>query len=374
MPRSRKIALVSLATVVALGLGWGIYLLALAGQLTSLEFHSDAACERIEGVVGAEDLAFTAASGTPEGGVFVSSDDRRATAAGNPVRGAIYYYSLAADPPAVYAASGDAPEVFHPHGIGSTPESAATERLFVVNHPGRTLFGPNEGAEGPAHTIEVFDVVNEDGRVRLALQRTITDPLLVSPNDIAPVDEERFYVTNDHLATSALGHKLEDYGRLARGHVLYWDGAAFSVVAKGILYANGVNVSRDGKTVYVAAVTGGRVHVFDRDQSSGALTPREEVPVHGPDNITIAADDSLWIGAHPKLLSFSAYAKDATKRSPSQVVRLAQTESGAWETEDVWLSDGSEMSGSSVALGVGADRFLVGSVFDAWLLDCTRSP
>ncbi|PRQ03770.1 SMP-30/gluconolactonase/LRE family protein [Enhygromyxa salina] len=375
MPRRRKLVLVSLAAALALALGWGIYLLVLAGELSRLAYHSDAECTRVEGVVGAEDLAFTRASGTPEGGVFVSSDDRRATVAGTPVRGAIYYYSLAPTAPGVAAievASGDDPELFHPHGIGVTPASAERERLFVVNHPRASLFGPNDHSEGPGHTIEVFDVISEAGRVRLDLQHTIADPLLVSPNDVAPVDAERFYVTNDHLATSKLGHKLEDYGRLARGHVLYWDGDAFSVVADGILFANGIDVSRDGTTVYVASVTGARVHVFDRDPSSGALTAREQVPVRGPDNINISDDGSLWIGAHPKLLTFTSYANDAAKRSPSQVFRLSQTESGAWETEDVWLSDGSDISGLSVALGVGEGRFLVGSVFDAWLLDCQR--
>ena len=373
VPRRRRIALISLATVLTLALGWGLYLLSLAGQLSSLSYHSDAECHRVEGVIGPEDMASTSAAGTAQGGVFVSSDDRRATVAGEPLRGAIFYYSLDPDAPTVYEASGDEPALFHPHGIGNTPATAKQERLFVVNHPRESLFGPNDSSEGPAHTIEVFDVINNDGRVHLAHQRTITDPLLVSPNDVAPVDEQRFYVTNDHLATSVFGHKLEEYGRFARGHVLYWDGASFSVVAEDIHYANGINVSPDGASVYVASVTGSRVHVFDRDASSGALTPREEVHVHGPDNITIADDGALWIGAHPKLLTFTAYAKDPSKRSPSQVFRLSQTDTGAWQTEDIWLSDGSDISGSSVALAVDEQRFLVGSVFDAWLLECIRA-
>jgi arylesterase / paraoxonase len=373
MSRRRRIILASIAAVLAVGLGWGIYLLILAGELSSLDFHSDAECRPVEGVVGAEDIVFTNAAGTPEGGVLVSSDDRRATANAKPVRGAIHYYSLSPDPPAVYEASGEEPALFHPHGIGLITAETKQQRLFVVNHPGASLFGANESSEGPPHTIEVFDVINEDGRIRLALQRTIADPLLVSPNDVAPVDDERFYVTNDHAATSAFGQKLEEYAHLARGHVLYWDGASFSVVAQDIHYANGINVSRDGTTVYVASVTGARVHVFERDVDSGRLRPREHVRVQGPDNISIADDGALWIGGHPKLLTFSSYAKDPSKRSPSQVHRLAQNESGEWEIEDIWLSDGSDLSGSSVALNVGERRFLVGSVFDAWLLDCTRN-
>ncbi|WP_181197826.1 strictosidine synthase family protein [Enhygromyxa salina] len=358
--------------VLVPGLGWGIYLLALAGELSSLGYHSDSECHRVEGVIGPEDMAFTRASGMPEGGAFVSSDDRRATVAGEPVRGAIHYYSLTTGISTVYEASGDEPALFHPHGIGLTPASAKQERLFVVNHPRESLFGPNDDSDGPGHTIEVFDVIGEGGVVRLAHDRTIADPLLVSPNDVAPVDEERFYVTNDHLAQTKLGHKLEEYGRLARGHVLYWDGANFSVVARDIHFANGIAVSHDGATVYVASVTDARIHVFSRDAASGALTRRETLPVRGPDNITISEDGALWVGAHPKLLTFRGYSKDPAKRSPSQVFRLERSEAGAWHTENVMLSDGSDISGSSVALGLGEGRFLVGSVFDAWLLDCWR--
>lgn len=365
-------ALIGGGAILVLALGWGVYLLALAGELTTLEYHTDAECHRVEGVIGAEDMVFTKVGGPPGGGVLVSSDDRRATVRGEPVRGAIHYVPLGSSAPEVVAVDGGEPAVFHPHGIDRTPAGVEPERLLVINHAGESLFGPSEAREsgGPSHAIEVFDVVPGEGAPRLVHQRTISDPLLLSPNDVAAVDGERFYVTNDHSATTELGRKLEEFGRLPRGHVLYWDGASFSVVAETIHYANGITVSPDGASVYVSSITGGEVLMFTREPETGALTRRESVEVHAPDNISIAADGSLWIGVHPKLLTFTGYAKDPSKLSPSKVVRI-HGEAGAWTVDELFLSDGSDISGSSVALPVGDGRFLIGSVFDAWLLDCT---
>ena len=352
MRKPVKIALIGGALVLVLALAWGLYLLILAGELSPIEPRLDADCHRVEGVIGPEDIVHTHADGTPAGVLLVSSDDRRATIRGEPVRGAIHVLDLdPASEPDIYDASGGQPALFHPHGLGLTPEDAERERLFVVNHPRASLFGQNDESEGPGHTIEIFDVVSERGRVRLVHAQTVADELLVSPNDVAPIDGERFYVTNDHGSRGAFGHKLEDYGHLARGHVLYWDGAAFSTVAEGIHFANGIGLSRDGAAVYVAAVTNSEVLVFDREPESGALSLRERVEVRGPDNISVAEDGSLWIGGHPKLLSFSAYAKDASKRSPSMVSRVVPTAGGEWTVEELFVSEGSEISGSSVALG-----------------------
>jgi len=112
------------------------------------------------------------------------------------------------------------------------------------------------------------------------------------------------------------------------------------------------------------------VTVFDRDTSSGALTFGQEIDVGtGPDNIEIDASGDLWIGAHPKLLTFVAYAEDAAKRSPSQVLHVSRGPAGDFKVEEVFLGRGDDLSGSSV--GAWRDgRLLIGSVFDPYFLDC----
>jgi arylesterase/paraoxonase len=362
MTRKWKLPLIALLVLV---LGAGSYLAYIyvrAGELRSIEPHFAGSCQRVPGVVGPEDITIDPQSAL----AYISSDDRRATMAGRPVPGAIFAYDLADDQPAPRRLTPETDASFHPHGIGLWVAPDGRRLLFVVNHPGSSLFGDN-ARQGPAHTIEVFERIGDGPLVH---KRRITSDLLVSPNDIAPVGEDRFYVTNDHGSGPGLGRTLEDYLRLGRANVLYFDGQRFSVVADGLRYANGIAVSSDGARLFVAAVTNFAVAVFDRDASSGALALADEIELDtGPDNIEIDAAGDLWIGAHPKLLTFASYAGDAKELSPSQVLRIRPGEGGGFEVSEILLSRGDDMSGSSVAAWRDG-RLLVGSVFDPHFLDC----
>ena len=74
-------------------------------------------------------------------------------------------------------------------------------------------------------------------------------------------------------------------------------GELFVEAASGIPYANGINVSPDGGTLYVGSTTGGSVHVFGIDPTSGALEERGEIAVgSGVDNIEIDEAGEVLIG------------------------------------------------------------------------------
>ncbi len=363
MTRKLKIPLFVLLVLV-LGIGsYVLYIYVKAGELTSIEPHFAGTCKRVPGVVGPEDITFHPRTGT----AYISSDDRRATLAGRPVPGAIFGYDLTGgQPPRRLTPKAD--PTFHPHGIGLWVAPDGRTLLFVVNHPGSSLFGDNPG-KGPAHTIEIFEV-GADGM--LVHRRRIESEMLISPNDIAPVGEDRFYVTNDHGTEPGFGRTLEEYLRLKKASVLYFDGKRFVEAASDIRYANGIAVSADGAQVFVAMVTSFAVAVYNRDAATGALTPHAEIDVDtGPDNIEIDAHGDLWIGAHPKLLTFVGYAKDADKLSPSQALRIHRTE-GGYDVTEVFLGEGDDISGSSVAAW-RQGRLLIGSVFDPHFLDCTAS-
>ena len=100
---------------------------------------------------------------------------------------------------------------------------------------------------------------------------------LISPNDVAAVGKERFYVTNDHGSRTPFGVTLENYLMLPRADVLYFDGSVFKEVAAGLVFANGIAVSNDGNHVYVAELTARRIQTFGRDLFSGKLDGREHI-------------------------------------------------------------------------------------------------
>jgi arylesterase/paraoxonase len=350
MLKNMIVGLAVLAVLAALAVSFVMH---RAGQFETLEPVALPSCRAVTGAPGAEDITVDRASGI----AFISSFDRRAALAGRPRRGAIFAYDLNAPGTPPRELTADFKGDFNPHGISlySGDDGAF---LHVVNHPPKR------------HTIEIFAWLGG----RLEYRETVPGELLVSPNDVLAVGPRSFYATNDHAHTEGLARILEDYLQRAESNVVYFDGDAMRVAATGIAYANGINMAPDGNEVYVAATTRGRVHVFGRDLATGALDPLEVLELGtGVDNIEIDRHGMLWIGAHPKLLSFVAHAGDPAKRSPSQVVWAHPDQALDPPVRTVFLSLGEELSGSSVGAPWGS-RLLIGSVFEPHFLDCERAP
>lgn len=335
---------------ISLAFTWFMFdLLYDAGEFKTVAPHFSGACRRISPAPGAEDITIH-----PETGIaFISSDDRRARMRGEPSQGAIYVYDLNHPSPTLTNLTIDFEQDFHPHGISLYIDESGVEKLFVVNH------------RAAGDCIEIFDY-SED---KLIHRESLRDALMTSPNDIVAVGPRSFYVTNDHGNVSALGRTLEEYLRLARSYVLYYDARQFQIVAQNIAYANGINVSRDGRQVFVAACIGGKIKIYDRDLDSGALTWRSDIDLDtGVDNIEVDANGDLWVAAHPQLLAFTRHARDAKNLSPSQVLKISLQENPP-KIDEIFLDHGHMISGSSVAAVFG-NRLLIGSVFEEHFLVC----
>jgi len=339
------------AVIIVLAVGvFALQLVRAAGEFKTLEPHFRGACTSVPGPLGAEDVTVHPGTGI----AYISATDRRSVRAGGPGRGAIYAYDLTSDSPRPKNLTPDADEDFHPHGLSLFVGKDGRDALYVVNH-----------AAG-RHSIEIYDLLGGE----LLHRGTLSDPLLTSPNDVVAVGRDRLYVTNDHAKPAGLARTLEDYLRRSISTVVYYDDGRFSVAASGLRYPNGINVSRDGERLYVASTTGGIVLVLRIDPESGALEERGVIPIgSGVDNIEIDANGDLWIGAHPKLLTFVKHSGDASLLAPSQVIRVSHPDADSPVVEEVFLSLGEDLSGSSVG-AVHGDRLLVGAVLDEGILDC----
>jgi len=342
--------MLTIGVLVLVAGGWFVHMLWSAGQFKTLEPHYAGQCTPITGLVGPEDITIH-----PQTGVaYISAADWRALTQGKPARGAIYAYDLNSLTPELILLTADAGDNFHPHGISLYTGQNGQDSLFVVNH------------EDNRHRIEIYDL--RDGQ--LIHRKTIAGSMLVSPNDIVAVGPDQFYVSNDHRYTTGLMQVLENYLQLKLSSVVYYDGSRFLEVASGIGYANGINVSTDGKILYLSAVTEGALHIYNRDIASGKLTHREKLDLGtGVDNIEIDASGGLWIGAHPQLLTFMQHAQDPATLSPSQILHLTPKAGGEYATKEVYLNLGQEISASSVG-AVYKNRMLIGAVFDPKFLDC----
>ena len=348
----KKRIAITLAAILVIVAGCIVYLYWIAGEFKTIEPHFAGTCRVVGGLVGPEDITIHPRTGV----AYISGYDRRAVLEGGPGHGGIYGYDLKAAAAEPVKLTPDADPDFRPHGISLFVGEDGRDVLFVINH------------QGGGHRIDVFDV-EEGGLIE---RETLTSPMLVSPNDIVGVGPDRFYVTNDHRYPSGWKRKLEDYLMLPLSNVLYYDGSEFVEAASGIAYANGINVSPDGRTLYVCAVTEGSLRIYDRDPESGRLAQRERIDLHtGVDNIEVEPDGDLWIGAHPQLLTFVKHSKDRRKVSPSQVLRLAPKKGSGYEVQEVYLDTGEQISAASVG-AVRGNRLLIGAIFDAKFLDCSR--
>ena len=346
----KKWILISLLLVILLCAGWIVDLLWSAGQFRTIDSHFSGTCRPMAGVIGAEDITIH-----PESGIaYISVCDRRAVAAGNPGNGGIFAYDLNTVGARPINVTPMVDPDFQPHGISLYMGKDGRDVLFVVNH------------QGGNNTIEIFLL----GPGRLVHQKTVAGAALVSPNDIVGVGPEQFYVTNDHHHTGGFMRLVEEYGRQAWSNVFFYTGSEFVEAASGLGYANGINVSPDGRLLYVCATVKRALHVYDRNPATNDVSLKETIDLHtGVDNIEVDTAGRLYIAAHPKLLTFVKHSKDAEYLSPSQVLRLEARPNGGYRVDEIYLDSGAELSGSSVA-AVSGDRMLIGSVFDPKFLDC----
>lgn len=348
-----RLVFIIITTIILAGVGWFLaHIIPASGKFAELDSVLVGECRKVNIAPGTEDVTIDPLNGI----AYISAADRRAwfnedgDAGINPKNG-IYTLSLdGAD--TVTKVSGEFEE-FLPHGINLWTGPDGEQRLFVVNHP-------STGEE----IIEIFEVGEDAALTHL---ESVSFDAMHSPNDVVGVGPRQFYATNDRGFETGPLSVLEAYMALPFSDVVYYDGKKGAVTAKNLTYANGINQSADGKTLYVAEFLKRRVSVLDRDPATGALNKKGVLNTGtGPDNIEVAKDGALWIAGHPRVFDFLDHAKDESIISPSHVVRI---DPATGEHATRFVSINGEINGSSVG-AVWDDQLIVGAVFDGHVMVC----
>jgi len=331
MLRTLLIALGLVAVLVVLFIGRIVW---IGGVLRTITPHFAGRCHLIEGPVGPEDLTIHPKTGV----AYISASDRRAMGRGTPVPGGIFAYDLNAADARPVNLTPNADISFQPHGLSLWVGEDGREVLYVINHP------PVSGGQR-MNTVEIFDLV--DGK--LSHRASLTDGLLVMPNDLVAVGYDRFYLTNTHGHPPGALQTAETYLTLPEAKVILYADGKFRPAIEQLVFPNGINVSADGRTVYVALTTPREILVYDRDPRTDALTRRDEIFLgSGADNIEVDAEGNLWVGAHPKLLRMSAHQSDPAALAPSQILRVSH-DGGGYHVDEVYLNAGDQIAAASVA-------------------------
>ncbi len=326
------------------------------GGFKEIESRFAGSCESLPLPGSAEDIQLD----RERGFAYLSVLDRRALAQGQAVQGEVLRVDLEAPVLQPVPALENPPAHFRPHGMSLYIGADGQRWLFVLNHPVK------RGSEP-----EMVELFRETTPGRFAHSRTFSDPLLISPNDLVAVGPAQFYVANDKVIGGGLATALQQLG-IGASPLVFVAGDTATAVVDDIASGGGINVSADGQTLYVSETSGQRVRVLERTGDGGAVRELGRIKLGtAPDNIDVAPDGSLWIGAHANVMALAMHFARG-EPAPSQVLQVEDPAGASPRISERYLNTGEDFSASSVGVSY-EDKLLVGSITEKRLLVCRRA-
>lgn len=357
----KRILTVALFLLLLSALYFSYEVYRISGVGAPLETRLVDNCQRVDVAPGAEDIQFD-----PETGLaFITADNRRASGLEDSGNGfgtirdnGIYVVDVSVDD---LSELGEAVKVspadwndFRPHGLYFWSDGQGSKRLFVVNHK-------TNGDEN----IEIFEV--GEGGVLTHLE-SVSFPEMYSPNDVVAVGPRQFYASNDLVYDEGLGLYTEVLLSLPLTSAVYFDGEQGRTVAEGLSFGNGINISPDGKVVYIAEWTDHEISVYDRAEDN-SLTHRTTFSMpSGVDNLDVDQEGNIWFAGLHRIFDFIESLEDPDVKVDSIAFRV-DPETG--DHEMVFAAHQGELNSSSVA-AVAGDKLLIGTVTDTHILVCPK--
>ncbi|KAG0031426.1 hypothetical protein BGZ81_001264 [Podila clonocystis] len=276
---------------------------------------------------------------------------------------------------------------FHPAGMSlfqyQDDKKKWINRLFVINHSHK------------GDVVELFDYSPETNS--LTFVKRIESSLFVTPKDIVAVDQNRFYLTNQHGMAVKYGRVVEDLAGLALGSVVYYNGKDSFKVLESLANPYGIAISPDATQLYISAFSERSVHVYNmtEDVEVGELVHDVDIWVgNHVDNLSVDKHTGdLYVASHPSYSTYLRHSLGYEPQSPSHVVKIeklspenyiSQKSSQPdfyffptpelpplkWEVKDLFYSNGEDISATTVAAYWNGDLIL-GSSTSHHLLRCS---
>ena len=339
----KKIIVGTLAGIVIVSAGLALWLYMAVNASVDEKFAGS--CEAVPLAGSGEDIQIDRDAGY----AYISMLDRMGVAQGNEIDpGMVMRLDLNDPARPVVPAISDGPEL-HPHGLSLYRDSEGTLHLFVINHP-----------KDRANGTERLERYTQTAPGVFSHAETYESPLITRANDMVAVGPRQFYVAQDVDRRS--GDTVTD--------LVYFDGNDYTVITGDIESGGGINVSADGNTLYISETGGKRIRVARRN-ADGSLAEERFIQLDtSPDNIDIAADGSLWVGAHSNVVALAMHFIAGSK-APSQILRIDATTEPAG-IEEIYLNAGGEISAGSGGATSG-NNLLIGSITARKILACTMT-
>jgi len=264
------------------------------------------------------------------------------------------------------------------HLVGLTGiDGEENVELFLVNAKpsvdpatGKIIAQETAGANS---TVEHFTVSGR-GSSKMKHVRTFADGQIATPNNIAAVDQESFYYTNDHgTYKTGLLHELSMI--VGTGDVSYCSPTTgCKKVAGGLKFPNGLLRGRDDGLLYVPSAFAGGIHVY-REQTGGDVEKVGFIDIpYAIDNLSQDQDGDIFAAALPKGFEvLAAFDNPHGPTPPSTVMRVRKRKDGqGWGWEKI-LEDakGEVLPASTTAIhDATTGRIFLSGVFSPFITVC----
>ncbi|PLW16205.1 hypothetical protein PCANC_12536 [Puccinia coronata f. sp. avenae] len=228
--------------------------------------------------------------------------------------------------------------------------------LYLINH----RFPDDDQSSGTADSvIEVFDTTI--GSDQATHRRTIQHDLIVTPNNLVALNQDSFYVTNDHRRKKHWTRNLDMFFLdSALNSVIYcsYDQSMMQCIPAlhgRHHFPNGI-AKGPGNTIYMANTLNARLRLLEI-QPDHTLVIKEDIKVPRIiDNLYVTKSGSVFIAAIPSVLKFQSMLGESHKEksalvSPSEVWKFSNLTTGTtsspsnrFSLERVFADDGNQVS------------------------------
>lgn len=239
--------------------------------------------------------------------------------------------------------------MLRPHGIDIALVNGV-KTLYCVNHEKNAEEFPPAGRQ----SILVFELLDD----KVVYKQQLTNPLIISPNDVCTDYEGGIFVSID---SGKINSKWEKLMALKRSYVLHFDGEKWEQVGDKLRYANGVGV-KNGR-IYITGAQEKNIFSYKIEPDGSYSDKQEYRTMKGNDNITFVGA-KLVTTAHLNFLKFLKHVKDGDEPSPCAVYSM---DLDTKEINTLYLDNGTVMSAASTGL-VYKDNLYASQIFNPFII------
>lgn len=251
-------------------------------------------------------------------------------------------------------------EYLAPHGIHLSERADGRQQLLVVNH-------------GEREAIEFYELLNSEAGYRIVWKGCAEAPTGSFLNDVVALPGGGFVATHmfdkpdAQVGTMSWKEGLALIG-LNPGHLLHWQAGVFNAVeGYSSDYPNGIQISADGRYLFINAWAASTVTKFDW-QARKVLA---EVDVLHPDNSQWNRDGNLLIASHDfSLGDLRLCLRDGTQACPGKF-SVVELNPQSMEIRQLLEQHGVPMGAGTVVQEVG-NSWYVGSFLGDRMLKVTH--